>query len=191
MLTPAVGNLEGYTSASDTERRILRDVFERGDAWYRTGDLMRRDEHGFYYFVDRIGDTFRWKGENVATSEVAAALTEFPDQRGDGLRCRGARHRRRRRHGGNRRRSHAGFRPTAAASDESGLRGYARPLFLRLTANIAATSTFKHNKNQIAREGFNVSVVRDEIYFDDPEEQAYVLLDAALHERIGAGKIRL
>ena len=71
------------------------------------------------------------------------------------------------------------------------LPGYARPLFLRLTANIAATSTFKHNKNQIAREGFNVSVVRDEIYFDDPEEQAYVLLDAALHERIGAGKIRL
>lgn len=71
------------------------------------------------------------------------------------------------------------------------LPGYARPLFLRLTANIAATSTFKHNKNQIAREGFNVSVVRDEIYFDDPEEQAYVLLDAALHELIGAGKIRL
>src|ERR1700736_5474768 len=67
----------GYTSAEDTEKKILRDVFEPGDAWFRTGDLMRRDEKGFFYFVDRIGDTFRWKGENVATSEVAAALCAF------------------------------------------------------------------------------------------------------------------
>ena len=62
----------------DTERKILRDVFEAGDAWYRTGDLMRMDASGFYYFVDRIGDTFRWKGENVATSEVADAIMTFP-----------------------------------------------------------------------------------------------------------------
>jgi fatty-acyl-CoA synthase len=73
----AGGEFEGYTGAADTERKILRDVFEAGDAWFRTGDLMRRDERGFYFFVDRVGDTFRWKGENVATSEVAAALMEF------------------------------------------------------------------------------------------------------------------
>jgi fatty-acyl-CoA synthase len=71
------------------------------------------------------------------------------------------------------------------------LPGYARPLFLRLTANIAATSTFKHDKNQLAREGFDIAVVRDEIYFDDPERQAYVPLDAALYQRINAGTIRL
>jgi fatty-acyl-CoA synthase len=70
------------------------------------------------------------------------------------------------------------------------LPGYARPLFLRLTANIAATSTFKHDKSHLAREGFDVAV-RDEIYFDDPERQAYVPLDAALYERIVGGKIRL
>src|SRR5262249_48533371 len=67
----------GYTSAQDTEKKILRDVFEPGDAWFRTGDLMRRDEKGFFYFVDRVGDTFRWRGENVATSEVAAVLCAF------------------------------------------------------------------------------------------------------------------
>src|SRR5438552_4660751 len=69
---------EGYTSEEDSERKILRGVFEPGDAWFRTGDLMRRDADGYFYFVDRIGDTFRWKGENVATSEVAAAICAFP-----------------------------------------------------------------------------------------------------------------
>ena len=61
---------EGYTSEVASEKKILRNVFEPGDAWYRTGDLMQKDEQGYFYFVDRIGDTFRWKGENVATSEV-------------------------------------------------------------------------------------------------------------------------
>src|SRR3989475_188495 len=60
-----------------SERKILRNVFEPGDAWFRTGDLMRKDEHGYFYFVDRIGDTFRWKGENVATSEVSEAICAF------------------------------------------------------------------------------------------------------------------
>ena len=72
---------EGYTEPAETEKKILRDVFAPGDAWMRTGDLMRRDREGFYYFVDRVGDTFRWKGENVATSEVAAALGRAPGVR--------------------------------------------------------------------------------------------------------------
>ena len=69
---------EGYTNQEASEKKILRDVFEPGDAWFRTGDLMRKDEQGFFYFVDRIGDTFRWKGENVSTSEVAEAICAFP-----------------------------------------------------------------------------------------------------------------
>ena len=77
----AGARFEGYTNAQDSRKKILRDVFEPGDAWFRTGDLMRRDARGFFYFVDRIGDTFRWKGENVATSEVAEAMTEFPGVR--------------------------------------------------------------------------------------------------------------
>ncbi len=65
---------EGYTDATASERKILRDVFAVGDSWYRTGDLMRQDEQGFFYFVDRVGDTFRWKGENVSTTEVESVI---------------------------------------------------------------------------------------------------------------------
>ena len=68
------GRFEGYTNAAETEKKVLGEVFAPGDAWFRTGDLMMRDAEGYFYFVDRIGDTFRWKGENVATLEVAEAI---------------------------------------------------------------------------------------------------------------------
>jgi len=185
------GAFEGYTSAADTERKILRNVFKAGDAWYRTGDLMRMDERGFYYFVDRIGDTFRWKGENVATSEVAAALMEFPgigEAAVYGVAVPGTE-------------GAAGM--AALVSDGTidfaelrrhlarRLPPYACPLLLRLTDSIDTTSTFKHRKNELAREGFDITVVRDKIYFDDPQRQAYVPLDVPLYERIDAGKFRL
>src|SRR5207244_13653549 len=71
-------HFEGYTSDEASELKVLRDVFEPGDAWFRTGDLMRRDGDGSFAFVDRLGDTLRWKGENVATCEVAEAIAAFP-----------------------------------------------------------------------------------------------------------------
>lgn len=61
------GRFEGYTSAEATEKKILRNVFQEGDAFWSSGDLLRYDEDGYFYFVDRIGDTFRWKSENVST----------------------------------------------------------------------------------------------------------------------------
>jgi fatty-acyl-CoA synthase len=187
----ACGEFEGYTSASETERKILRNVFEDGDAWYRTGDLMRMEAGGFFYFIDRIGDTFRWKGENVATSEVAAVLTAFP-----GI-------------------TEASVYGVAVPSTEGAagmaalvadgtlnlaelrkhlarrLPAYARPLFLRLKDRLDATGTFKHDKTVLAREGFDLTVIRDPIYFDDSAQETYVPLDAALYERIDAGKVRL
>ena len=69
---------EGYSELAETAKKILRDVFQLGDAWMRTGDLMCRDAHGFYTFIDQVGDTFRWKGENVATSEVSSAIQACP-----------------------------------------------------------------------------------------------------------------
>ena len=166
-------------------------MFEHGDAWYRTGDLMRMDAGGFFYFVDRIGDTFRWKGENVATSEVAAAITAFPGIREAnvyGVRVPGTE-------------GAAGM--AAIVSDGTldlaelrehlarRLPPYARPLFLRLVNRIAATATFKHTKNDLQREGYDPAATSDPIYFDDPARGAFVRLDRALYQRIQAGTMRL
>ena len=184
-------SFEGYTNKTESGRKILRDVFSRGDAWYRTGDLMRKDASGFFYFVDRIGDTFRWKGENVATAEVAEAMAEFPGVTEATVygvavpATEGA----------------AGMATIVAESalDLVALRAhlvrrlpaYARPLFVRIKNRIELTTTFKHKKSELAREGYDPNATQDAIYFDDPARQAFVLLDAALHARLAAGAIRL
>jgi len=187
----AGAEFEGYTDAAASQKKILRDVCERGDAWYRTGDLMRADAGGYFYFVDRIGDTFRWKGENVASCEVAAAITAFPGiieatVYGVQIPCTdGA----------------AGMAalvvhgtldlPELRKHLARVLPPYARPLFLRVQARIAVTATFKHQKAELVREGFDPTATGDAIYFDDPSQQAYVRLDGALFERIKAGAVRL
>ena len=180
---------KGYTSAQDTEKKILRDVFEPGDAWFRTGDLMRRDETGFFYFVDRIGDTFRWKGENVATSEVAAALRTFEgvfDASVTGVEIPGC--------DGN-----AGMAVLVADGklDLAALRrhlaerlpSYARPLFVTMRREIEITGTFKHKK--AAGPSYDPAASPDPIYFNDSAREAFVRLDAALYGRISRGELRL
>jgi fatty-acyl-CoA synthase len=187
----AAAEFEGYTDAEASQKKILRDVFERGDAWYRTGDLMRADASGFFYFVDRIGDTFRWKGENVATSEVAAAIMAFPgiaEAAVYGVQIPGTE-------------GAAGMAALVADGTldmlelhrhlESALPPYARPLFLRIQDRIAVTATFKHQKTELVREGFDPAASDDAIYFDDPSQQAYVQLDRALFECIKTGGVRL
>ena len=57
------GKFEGYTDKEATKKKILEDVFEKGDRWFSTGDLLKKNKQGYFYFVDRIGDTFRWKSE--------------------------------------------------------------------------------------------------------------------------------
>jgi fatty-acyl-CoA synthase len=180
---------EGYTNEQAMEKKILRDVFEPGDAWVRTGDLMRRDEHGYFYFVDRIGDTFRWKGENVATSEVTEAICGFPGIREAnvyGVAVPGTDGR-------------AGM-ATIVADDDLDLAvfrsylvdrlpEYAQPLFLRIRHDLEITPTFKHMKRDLVREGYNPIAIGDAIYFNDRERQAFVRLDKALFDRIQTGHI--
>ena len=187
----AGGRFEGYTDAAATERKILRDVFVPGDAWFRTGDLMRRDARGYFYFVDRLGDAFRWKGENVSATEVAEVASGcggVADAVAYGVAVPGTEGR-------------AGMVALVPGPgfDLAAIRvqlakrlpSYARPLFVRVCDHIAATGTFKPRTQALAREGYDPGVVGDALYFDDRARQAFVALDAALHARIQARELPL
>ncbi len=180
---------EGYSQASETEKKILRDVFKAGDAWMRTGDLMRRDADGFYVFVDRIGDTFRWKGENVAALEVAMALRACPgvaDAIVYGVALPGADGRA----GMAVLRTDGRLDLDALARRLETLPRYARPLFLRLAREIETTETFKPRRRLYVEEGFDPARVADPLYVFDGERQAYVALDANRHAAIQSGDMR-
>jgi fatty-acyl-CoA synthase len=185
------GKFEGYADAEASSRKVLRNVFKEGDSWYRTGDLMRRDERGFYYFVDRVGETYRWKGENVSTAEVLTALTA---SRGVvegvvyGVSVPGADGR-------------AGTAALVVNSDfdlaafraEVALRlpPYARPVFLRILSTLEATGTFKPRKQDLVQAGFDPHQIKDPLYFDDGRSQRYVALDAKLYAEILSGAVRI
>ena len=185
------GRFEGYTDAGETEKKILRDVFAKGDAWFRTGDLMRLDDKGFFHFVDRIGDTFRWKGENVATSEVNDAVRDFTgvvDATTYGVSVPGADGRA----GMSAIVVNEGFDITGLPAHlAQRLPAYARPIFIRISHQLDATETFKQKKSELAREGFDPGVVRDPIFMIEPISGAYVTLDSGAFARIVDGTIRL
>jgi fatty-acyl-CoA synthase len=182
---------EGYATDSDTNAKILRDVFETGDTWFRTGDLMRKDRRGYFYFVDRIGDTYRWKGENISTTEVEEAIGTFDGAREAvvyGVTVPG-------------RDGRAGMAAIVAGADfdfaafrehlATRLPDYARPVFLRIRKAIEVTGTFKQKKVDLVKQGFDPQQVGDPIYFNDPAAKAFVRIDGALMQRIGNGQARL
>lgn len=190
--TKAQMRFEGYSDAGATESKVLRDVFEAGDTWFRSGDLMRRDRLGYFYFIDRIGDTFRWKGENVSTTEVAEVIASVPgvfEVNVYGVEIPGF--------GGR-----AGMASLVVDEDQfdpvrvreavhAGLPGYARPLFLRRTRAMETTGTFKQKKAEAIREGFDPRTVGDALMFDDPRHKAYVPLSDAVYDEIVSGALRL
>jgi fatty-acyl-CoA synthase len=181
---------EGYSEAAETEKKILRDVFEAGDAWMRTGDLMRRDADGFYAFVDRVGDTFRWKGENVAAFEVAGVLRSCPgvlEAIVYGVSVPGADGRA----GMALLKTDGRFELEALVRRLEALPRYARPLFLRLAREIQATETFKPKRRLYVAQGFDPECVEDPLYIFEREQEAYVPLDAMRYEAILAGAMRL
>ena len=180
-----------YTDAQASAVKVLRDVFAPDDAWFRTGDLMRRDKAGYFTFVDRMGDTFRWKGENVATREVADALGAYPgisDVVVYGVSVPGTEGR-------------AGMAAMVVdpffqidalhAHVAARLPDYAIPVFLRLRPALAATGTFKPVKSELLREGFDPRLSTDRLFVLERASSRYVPLDAALFALVVGGKIRV
>jgi fatty-acyl-CoA synthase len=180
---------DGYADAAATSAKIMHDVLKPGDAWFRTGDLMRHDARGYYYFIDRIGDTFRWKGENVSTTEVAETITTFPGVREAivyGVAAPGYEGR-------------AGMAAVVVddiaefdlaalrAHIEAALPVYARPLLLRFGAELEATGTFKPKKSALVADGFDPERVEAPLFFDDRSTGAYRRLDAGLYDAIVSG----
>ena len=177
----AAGFFEGYTSRAATEAKLLRDVFREGDRWVRSGDLVRYDADGYFYFIDRVGDTFRWKGENVSTDEVAQVLTQFPGvavANVYGVRVPGNEGR-------------AGMVALTLAAGvpfaprefhefaSRRLASYALPLFVRLTAQADLTTTFKLRKIDLQRAGYDPERTGDVLWVSDAHAGSYVPLTAA------------
>ena len=182
---------EGYSEPAETAKKILRDVFAHGDAWMRTGDLMCRDAHGLYTFVDRIGDTFRWKGENVSTLEVSSVIRACPGVKEAivyGVAVPGADGR-------------AGmalitidgkFDFDSFIGRLEALPRYAWPLFLRIAAGeIETTETFKPKRPIYVAQGCDPACVEDPLYVVDNERRGYVPLDAGRYDAIRKGLLRL
>jgi fatty-acyl-CoA synthase len=180
----------GYADKKASDSKILRDLFKPGDAWFATGDLMRQDAAGYFYFVDRIGDTFRWKGENVSTGEVEEALARLPGVReasvygvkvGDldgraGMASLVV---------------EPGFDISGmAAQVDAALPAFARPVFVRLQPELAVTGTFKHRKIDMVAEGFDPEHVKDALYVRDGDK-GYTPITPAVAAEIAGGEMRL
>lgn len=186
-------SFDGYADPKDNERKLVRDCFEKDDLYLRTGDLLKRDYASYYYFVDRIGDTFRWKGENVATIEVEHLLNQAPGVHETavyGVSVPGTEGR-------------AGMAlvvpkdgveldPRAFYEHATRvLPAYARPLFVRVAPQVDVTGNFKNRKTRLQDEGFDPARFADTLWFRDDVRESYVPLDASLRDDIVAGRVRV
>ncbi|CAH0991956.1 Crotonobetaine/carnitine--CoA ligase [Sinobacterium norvegicum] len=180
------GRFEGYTSAEATNKKILRGVFSEGDSWWSSGDLLRRDADGYYYFIDRIGDTYRWKSENVSTQEVSQALADFSGLEMlniYGVRVPGQEGR-------------AGmaavvmqpgvdFEPRRFYQlTEQRLPRYAAPLFVRLSQQADMTATFKLRKVDLQRQGYSAESIDEPLFVRDDHSATYQPLTTAVLEQL-------
>lgn len=169
------GRFEGYTSTEATESKILRDVFQKGDAWWSSGDLLRYDANGYCYFVDRVGDTFRWKSENVSTQEVATELGDFPGM--EFINIYGVTVPENEGRAGMAlvvMQQGCKFDPQAFYQFVSErLPHYARPVFVRVGSQADMTTTFKHRKIDLQKQGYDPKRFADTLYIKDDSMETY------------------
>jgi fatty-acyl-CoA synthase len=185
----------GYSDPKATEKKIVRDAFVKGDTYFSSGDLLSRDSKGYYRFVDRIGDTFRWKGENCSTTEVTEVVSTFSGVEEANV------------YGVLIPNNQDGRAPCAAITPKDGdmknldlqallkhtkanLPVYAVPLFIRITPQIAVTATLKHQKGDLRNEGIDLSKIKDPLYFWNGDK-GYVPLTPELYAQITKPGARL
>ncbi|XP_070539255.1 long-chain fatty acid transport protein 6-like [Ptychodera flava] len=194
LLSPVVGKYKGYSGNEEaTEKKLVRNAFKEGDVYCNMGDLLRLDKNYYLYFVDRIGDTFRWKGENVATTEVAEVIGKNPNVKEVnvyGVKILGQDGR-------------AGMAALVLKNEEtfdpkefyshvtSSLPKYACPKFLRVMEKLEVTGTFKYKKGDLVEEAFNPNEVKEKMYYIDDSGRTYKHLDKAAYLHILAGKAKL
>ena len=185
---------DGYTDAQASEKKILRDVFEKGDAWFNTGDLVVLQKHGHIQFGDRIGDTFRWQGENVATTEVESVIMKWPEIEdavvygvtvpGRDGRC-GMLYMTQKEDG------KIDLNGLAAHMREN-LPPYAVPRFIRIGRKVDVTGTFKFQKSKLKNAAYKVSEVDgDALHLLERGVDTVEPLTAEMEAKIDSGDIRL
>ena len=180
----------GYLSEEETMKKIVRDVVTHGDIYSRTGDIMSANELGFLTFLDRKGDTFRWKGENVSTTEVESIITSilgFDDVVVYSVAIPGTEGR-------------SGMvaivkkdvdLDSLLENMKRALPSYCVPMFIRLTAAADLTSTFKYSKVNLKKEGFDINIVSEPLFFLDPRCKKYVPVDNEVFGLLMESKLRL
>nr|XP_054756185.1 long-chain fatty acid transport protein 2-like [Lytechinus pictus] len=183
----------GYKGSEEkTLQKIVSNVKKSGDMYFNSGDLLMLDEDGYVYFKDRLGDTFRWKGENVSTMEVSQTLSTFPsilEANVYGVKIPGQ----------------DGRAGMAAVVIREGyeldlkelfghvtnyLPGYACPKFIRIMDSMEITGTFKHKKTKLVEQGFDIDVTEDPIYVIDVRHKTYGMLTAEHMRKIQEGLIQ-
>ena len=184
---------DGYTDAQASEKKILRDVFEKGDAWFNTGDLVVLQKHGHIQFGDRIGDTFRWQGENVATTEVESVIMKWPEIEdavvygvtvpGRDGRC-GMLYLTQKEEG------KLDLNGLAAHMREN-LPTYAVPRFIRIGQKVDVTGTFKFQKSKLKNAAYNVAEVDDPLHVLARDADGVEPITAEVQASIDKGDVRL
>lgn len=198
-ITPR-SEFEGYTSQEASEKKVLHNVLKEGDSYFNSGDLMKVVDVGFswgqkhYQFVDRVGDTFRWKSENVSTNEVGEIINQhdhiiFTNVYGVEIPGTDGR---------------AGMAAIVLREDlniqdmdiesisahiTENLPSYARPIFVRLLSELPTTSTHKLQKNDLREQAFHLAHVQDPLFVMRPGEQTYTRLDSDFYDQIVARNV--
>lgn len=183
---------DGYLNPMETNKKIAHDVFKKGESAFLSGDLVVKDEYGYIYFHDRTGDTYRWRGENVSTAEVESVMSTVLGLRDVvvyGVMVPGTEGR-------------AGMAAIVdpdykvdlvalADSLKKLLPSYACPLFLRIVHSVDLTGTYKLQKCRLRKEGFDIGVIEDQLFYFDSKEKMYLALDENKYEQIIRGEIRM